>query len=1150
MIVRINRKLAPVVVLAACVITYAQEPDSKKHPWRTADPLIEKNNRGVGLMEQYKYGEAAEAFQAAVDLAPESFDARLNLAIATMNRSGRGDAERAATIIDGLLKERPDDARTLYMRGIIHHYAGQDAEAVSYFERVAKQYPKDAYNWYLLARSKLNAHLPARAELKKAIENNPALVSAYHLFMRIALEEGNREEARKYQKIFLDLRSRPLKEEIVTPQYRKMGPLSLVYPLSPDSLRSVTSGKLTTGDLVTLFEDPTATSQPYSADRFSQAPTPAAHTMALADVNGDGRLDVAMIATAGGHDKSKLMLLLATQDGKLIDATSRSGLDHVQTARSCAFGDFDNDGKIDLFVACHGPNYLFRGRGDGTFEDVTQQTRTAGGNAISSSAIFLDADHDADLDIYVCNLCGTDGQPAANQLLNNNADMTFTDIAAEAGVDCTDFRSIMAGPADIDNDRDTDLVVFDQFQTAHIFINDRLGKYHTAPITAEPFGGHRGGVLQDFNADGRPDLLTHLDRLRWARLYLSRAGGTLELSAQFDDVVESVATYGEVKSMRVMDLDLDGDLDVALFGREGHALLNDGLGRFVLQPGLWPAEVLGDTDAIELADWNGDGLADVILVKNGEILMVPTQLDPPANWLAMTPTGERRADPYMRSPASGYGTQLTIQAGVHRQVLTYSGANGGLCQSHRPMIVGLDGAKQADYVAFRWPDGITQAEIGLPGGQHHTIHETDRKTSSCPVLFTWNGQRFGFITDFAGVGGMGYFVAPGEYAPPQVLEHVKIEPHQLKAKDGMYELRACEPMEEVVYMDRIELLAIDHPNNVSVFPDERLAVTGDVPTHQLICVKDRIFPTSAVGPEGEVDINTLRHVDRQYAYQPRIDRRFIGFCEPHTLTVDFSERLRDLPTDKPVWLFINGSIEYPYSQTTFAAGQARVEWQPIRIERQGKDGTWETIVPDAGTPGGIGRMITLNLTGQLTPTTRRLRVTTNLEIYFDQLFISVDHGTTKLIVHTVALDRAELRRLGFPLEYSPDGKKPTIFNYHAAEATSSFKLPRGRYTRYGRVDDLLASFDDRYAIFGTGDEIALSFEANALPALPAGHARSFVLISHAYCKDMDLYTAEPDTVGPLPFRGMSRYPYPADEHYPTGKTFEDYQDLFNTRLVN
>lgn len=200
--------------------------------------------------------------------------------------------------------------------------------------------------------------------------------------------------------------------------------------------------------------------------------------------------------------------------------------------------------------------------------------------------------------------------------------------------------------------------------------------------------------------------------------------------------------------------------------------------------------------------------------------------------------------------------------------------------------------------------------------------------------------------------------------------------------------------------------------------------------------------------------------------------------------------------------------------------------------------------------GGMGRMITVDLTGKLAPGNCKLRISTNLEIYYDQLFIAADRGTEGFAIRTVPIADANLRRLGFPLEYSPDGRHPLIYTYDIIEPTSSFKMPTGAYTCYGRVDSLLAEFDDRYVILGTGDEIAVRFDARALPPPGDENTRSFIFVSHAYCKDMDLYTAEPDTIGPLPFKGMSAYPYPPGEHYPKGDEFRRYRQRFNTRLVD
>ena len=1142
------------LVSAACHA--AGQPQHERDAWGTSDPVVQATNRGVALMEQYAYTEAVKAFKEALKLAPGSVEIRVNLAIAIYNRSAKGDLEKGEELLDSVLSEEPGSARALYFRAITHQYRGRDEQAVPLFERVVAIRPHDAAAWYLLARSKSHLGRPCRTELERAVKENPALASAYYDLMRVARQEGKRDEAERFKERFLALRGSPLAELVVMPHYNQMGPLATVQPLSATPRRGVASGELSAGPVKTLWEATHSARPPGSEPGAAiRAIRGRAGRMALADVNGDGRLDVVAAAIPGDGDH-RVILLLGQPEHSFRDASEPSGLVGVRNARSFSFGDYDNDDNVDLFISCLGPNHLFRGRGDGTFEDVTAATGTGGSDVHTASAVFLDADHDGDLDIYVCNLstrgAGRDSAPAANQLLNNNADGTFTDIAAGAGVACRSERSVMLAPADIDGDRDTDLIVFNIDAPARVFMNDRMGKYHEERITDKPVRGDSGGVLQDFNGDGRVDLLVFPGRESSGRLYLTDATGKLQPSAQFEGCTEAICTWGAVDAVRVADVDLDGDLDVGIFASEGHVLLNDGLGQFVVKANLWPVSTNENLIGTVLLDFTGDGVPDCVQGFGGptaRIEFLETKLTPSANWVAVSPTGLRGADKRTRSPASGFGTHMELRCGLHSQIVTYTGLSGGLGQSQTPLVFGLNGATQADYLALRWPDGVTQCESGLAAKTHHRISETERRVSSCPVLFAWNGERFEFVTDFAGVGGLGYFVAPGEYTKPQVLEHVKIEPRQLAAKDGFYELRVTEPMEEVAYIDRLELVAVDHPRGTEVYPDERLAVTGPSPTHRLLHIAEPIYPVRTMAPDGSECTKELEQVDRVHAYEPKLDRRFYGFCEPHTLTLDFADRLRSLEPNRGVWLFITGSIEYPYSQTTYAAGQAGVRWKPLRIERENDSGGWETVISDAGAPGGMGRTMAVDLTGKLAPGTRRLRISTNLEIYYDRLFIGIDRGLDGLAIRSVPLADATLRRLGFPLEYTPDGQHPTIYNYDVIEPTSSFKIPKGRYTRYGPVEGLLTEFDDRYVILGTGDEIATRFDARKLPPPVAGYIRSFILISHAYCKDMDLYTAEPDTVEPLPFADMSAYPYPAGERIREGTAQLRWHRQFNTRVA-
>jgi len=107
----------------------------------------------------------------------------------------------------------------------------------------------------------------------------------------------------------------------------------------------------------------------------------------------------------------------------------------------------------------------------------------------------------------------------------------------------------------------------------------------------------------------------------------------------------------------------------------------------------------------------------------------------------------------------------------------------------------------------------------------------------------------------------------------------------------------------------------------------------------------------------------------------------------------------------------------------------------------------------------------------------------------------------------------------------------------------------GRYTREGDVRELLLKSDDMFVVSRPGDEISLSFDAQALPPLPAGWTRTFLLYADGFSKEMDINSASPDQLAPLPFHGMSRYPYPATEHYPLTDERRRYLEKYNTRIV-
>jgi len=191
----------------------------------------------------------------------------------------------------------------------------------------------------------------------------------------------------------------------------------------------------------------------------------------------------------------------------------------------------------------------------------------------------------------------------------------------------------------------------------------------------------------------------------------------------------------------------------------------------------------------------------------------------------------------------------------------------------------------------------------------------------------------------------------------------------------------------------------------------------------------------------------------------------------------------------------------------------------------------------------------LNVTGKVLPGDERLRIPSNMELYWDRIFLAPVLKESLLLVNEVPVKNADLHFFGFPREYTPDGHHPNLYDYNNADRSVPWKFMAGNFTRFGDVTELLTDADDCYVIMGRGEELTIRFAAAEFGSVPSGHSRTFILKTDSYCKDMDLYSAYPDTVEPLPFHNMSNYPYRADEKYPDDEKHQEYLKRFNTRQI-
>jgi tetratricopeptide (TPR) repeat protein len=920
--------------------------------------------------------------------------------------------------------------------------------------------------------------------------------------------------------------------------------------------------------------------------------------VAAFDADGDEKLDLYLASAVAGPKGLRDILLINKGDGRFADGSTAFGLASDRGSIGVAAADFDADRHIDLFLTGVGENRLLHNAGGKKFEDISGSLKPMGKPAVSLMARWLDLDQDGDLDLYVVNYCTADdadkafagaGEPPpglANFVYRNDgqpaSDPAAATIQARAPAATAYGRTALQGLSialtpwpgavallggatahtgvavlDVDNDRDLDIVLTADESPTFALLNDRLGAFHQVPIDGIPASTGASGILAtNLDADGRTDLV-----------FANATGPVLALRNVTErttaDKTKIAFESWPINALgwsaaQAIDLDLDGRSDLlglpGASSKPGDIVLpawarNEGK-RFAVEPLPLRADsaVLMGITAVDLV---GDPLPDVLILRQGEKPLLARNAGNGNHWLAIRLGGYWRVKPeLMRTNSHGIGTRVTLEGQGLFVPYDHTASESGLGQSIAPFVLGLGAREQADLVHLRWPDGVMQCELNQVANQQVDLAENNRKTGSCPVLFTWNGRRFVCIGDFLGGGGMGYLVAPGVYGEPDRDEAMAITSEQLQESDGVYRLSITEPMDEVAYLDHLMLDVVDRPPGVSATPDERFAPEGPRPTGGLLAWRTAVEPVRSTDLKGRDVTDRLRFWDRRTVDDFRKLAGWTGYAGEHGIILDFGDRLSGYGALEPLWLCLAGWVEYPYSQTNYAAATAGVLLKPPVVERLDSDGRWRLIESHAGYPAGLPRLTTLDLTGKLSGERCVLRIKTNMECYYDQAFIAVRDGSAEksLRIKSLPVARAVLGYRGYTREISPDGEQPLIYDYDHVDPAPLARLS-GKLTRYGDVAALLRKDDDQLCVVGPGDEVRLEFEALVLPGLAPGWTRSYVLRSFGYCKDADPFTAGSDTVEPIPWHGMPAYPFDRQITRPRDPAYETYLRAYHTRAA-
>lgn len=787
--------------------------------------------------------------------------------------------------------------------------------------------------------------------------------------------------------------------------------------------------------------------------------------------------------------------------------------------------DFNYDFKTDLVLAGAGGVRFMRQENPATFTDVTAQTKlpkaVIDGNYTGAWAVDIEADGDLDI------VMGTASELPT--VLRNNGDGTFQPIHPFARI--LGIQQFVW--ADLNGDGNPDAALIDGAGKLHVFMNQRSGNFAERAVPAE-MASAKAIATADANRDGVLDLIVVRTDGEIERLSDTNDEWNTAVIAQVPDAAANLA--GEVR-LRAADLDNNGAVDLLLAqvgaGDRGSLIwLANEDGTFSLMN-----RAAASGRVFDVADIKANGhLALLGLSQSGQAREFLSHGSKNYHWQIIRPrakqaTGDQRINSF------GIGGEIEIRSALLTQKQPINGP-----QLH----FGLGEHTSTDVARIVWPNGSVRAEFALKADQQ--IVTEQRLKGSCPFLFAWNGRRMEFVKDAVPwSSALGLRInGLGTASIATTEEWYKIRGDQLVPRDGFYDLRITGELWETYYYDSLSLMVVDHPVGTDIFTDERFVVPPAKLAITTVATPQPIV--RAVDDRGNDVTDTLRRLDGKYLDTFGLGQ-YQGVTRDHYVEIDLGE---SIPASGPVYLIAKGWLHPSDSTINVAISQGRHEAaRPLSLEVSDGRGGWVVARPNLGFPAGRNKICVIDLTGIFRPgIPHKLRLRTNLEIYWDQIQWAQGLPATQLKITHLKPAVADLRYRGYSVIHQANASSPEIPDYNQLAATTQiWRDLTGYYTRYGDVRELLAKTDDRYVIMNAGDEMSLRFAAVAPPA--ARWVRDYVIAGDGWIKDGDYNSTYSRTVQPLPYHARRLYDTPPgrlEDEWVYRQHPEDWQ-TYQTRYV-
>ena len=729
----------------------------------------------------------------------------------------------------------------------------------------------------------------------------------------------------------------------------------------------------------------------------------------------------------------------------------------------------------------------------------------------------IDLDHDGDLDLVVSTQEGI-------SLWSNRGNWTFENISQFSSLPDPEQSTTDLLPLDIERNGLIDIVLANPDSAEGLVLVNNLHGQFAKKSSAGPNAGRSEQVCAiDINRDARWDIAA-----------VGKFGTRLSLAVSPSSGDRSGLILSEVPASGIAnwDYDNDGFEDLVSWGASGLQIFRgnpNGIPQLRTELSKpFPKDVAN----VAIADLDADGDQDLVVLSGGAIQIFSNEGGNANGWVDLVIRAE--AEPQNareRCNMHGVGSLIELKSGDLYQAQMVRGTS---------VHLGLGSHDQADIVRVFWTNGIPHNVIAPKLDQK--IFEQQKLGGSCPFLYTWNGEQFVFCTDCLWAAPIGLQFAQGILAPSREWEYLKIEGDLLKPRDEEYVLQMTEELWEAAYYDSVKLMAVDHPADVEIFTNEKVG-PAEIAEFKIHTVSDKKRPLSILDQSGR-DLSQLtsqRDGNFTRAWEQSFNQ---GLTETHWLELD----LHEFPDGAPVTLFLTGWVFPSSTSLNIAISQNPNKPKPMppQVLVPDQNGDWVTAIEYMGFPGGKTKTIAVDLSGIFPTDDHRVRIATNMEICWDDVFFTTGEPSAEYQLTDLELVGADLHYRGFSNRVLRGGNNHATYDYASVSSDPLWPPMGGKFTRYGDVRALLSEADDCSAVLGSGDEMTVRFAVPQVE-LPQGWKRDFILYNIGWDKDADFNTVQGQQAEPLPFRAMSRYPYAPDESFPDSPKHRDYLKTYQTR---